>query len=72
MKNIERAKGLLYYCDYYGYCKGRTYYINRTKNSDGNYVAQQDYNRDDTLRAFTLKELSAKLSQHTPIVKVTA
>jgi len=68
MKNIERARDFLYVCDYKGYCQGRTYYITRTKNSDANYVAQQDQNRNDTLRAFTLKELSVKLTQHTPIL----
>ena len=72
MNNIERAKGLVYFCDYKGYCKGRTYYINRTKNSDANYVAEQDYNQNDTIRAFTLKELSAKLAQHIPIEKKRA
>lgn len=62
MKNIEFARTFLYICDYFGYCKGQTYYITKIK---GGYVAQKG---NDALHARTLKELSAQLTQHTPKV----
>ena len=68
MKNIERAKTFLYICDYFGYCKGKKYYITRVNSSDSNYVAKQAYVPNDAIHAFTLKEMSAKLSAHTPKV----
>jgi hypothetical protein len=56
---------------YIGYCKGGVYLITRSNSSFGNWHAANRDNWNDQLFAFGLSNLSDKLTQHTPIQKVT-
>ena len=67
--NIE--KSVFKHSAYIGYCKSSVYVITRSNSSFGTWHAANRDNWNDQLFAFGLTDLSAKLAQHTPIVKVT-
>lgn len=60
MRNIEVAKSFLCICDYFGYFKGKTYYIHKLKKG---YMASTGGIYCTKFYAKTLKELSTTLEK---------
>jgi hypothetical protein len=52
---------------YIGYCKGSVYLITRSNSSYGNWSAFNRDNHNDQFFAFTLADMSSKLTQHNPV-----